>query len=141
MPHSTQARYRPIVAATLLLAACGHRVPQLPTGFWRLDGVTLAEQRLAKGDSGLIFAIFPDSTGLAFKRPINLTIDVAHEFYHLKWGDLGIDSLTLIRARDSIATFLDAYDVRILAAHMGMSLEQTRRELERASPTTGTDHQ
>jgi hypothetical protein len=140
MPYSIGTPYRLVVAATLLLAACGHRVPPLPTGFWRLDGVTLAEQRLARGDTGLIFALFPDSTGLAFKRPIDLEIDEAREFYHLKWGDLGIDSLTLIRARDSIATFLDAYDVRILAAHMDMSVEQMRRELERTSPAPRTNH-
>ena len=136
MTHSARTPYKLVAMTGMLLVACGHRVPRLPIGFWRLDGATLAEQQLARGDSGLIFALFPDSTGLAFKHPINLVVDQAHEFYHLKWGDLGIDSLTMIRARDSIATFLDAYDVRILAAHAGMGVDQMRRELERTPPAT-----
>ena len=124
------------LVSTLLLCACRHRVLSLPADFWRLDGSTVAEQRLAKGDSGLIFVHFPDSSGLAFTCPINLEIDPRHEFYYLKWGDLGVDSLTLGRARDSIGRFLNSYDVRVLAARLGVTAQQMRAGLERSCPDT-----
>jgi hypothetical protein len=91
-------------------SAQARRLPPLPVGFWRLDGTKMAEEAMSKGDSGLIVLVVPDSTVLAFKRPLNLEMNTLRDLYHIHYGDLGIDSLGLLRYRDSINVFLQAYN-------------------------------
>ena len=107
---------RAIISAIVALAistsasAQARRLPALPVGFWRLDGTKIAEEAMSKGASGLIVLVVPDSTVLAFKRPLNLEMNTQRDLYHIHYGDLGIDSLGLLHYRDSINVFLQAYN-------------------------------
>ncbi len=124
-----------LLATTTLvvLVSCGQhrRVPPLPTGFWRLSGDELARRALSRGDSGLVVLFFPDSSSLAVKRDINLQMDPERDFYHLVYGDLGIDTISLSRCHDSIVTFLDAYNWRMLSTRFGLDPEELEQIIKR----------
>ena len=103
-----------VVVAFLLTAGCSgaRRLPDLEPGFWRQDGAAAGQVALTNGDSGLIVLVLPDSTWLAFKEAINLEMNTERDIYHITFGDLGIDSARLDTLRDSINTFLQAYNFR-----------------------------
>ena len=106
-----------VVTALLITMGCSgaRRLPNLEPGFWRQDGAVVAQAALTRGDSGLIVLVLPDSTWLAFKQPINLEMNTERDIYHIAFGDLGIDSVRLETIRDSINTFLQAYNFRKIA--------------------------
>ena len=115
------------------LSGCGEgrRLPPLSVGFWRQDGTVAARQALARGDTSLIILMLPDSTTIAFRRPLNLELDPNRDIYFLKYGDLGIDSSGLGGLRDSIRAFIVAYNESVFTSRFGVDPGQLKRALER----------
>ena len=124
-------RYLLIGSVVAIVSCTNHRQPPLPTGFWQLNGDSAARQALARGDSSLVLLEFPDSSGLAFEDPVNLEVNPEHEIYEMRFGDLGLDKVTLSRAHDSIVAFLDAYNWRMLAGREGREPEELRQDILR----------
>ncbi len=119
------------LAAVVSSCGQGRRLPPLSVGFWRQDGTVAGRQALARGDTGLIILILPDSTTIAFRRPLNLELDPNRDIYFLKYGDLGIDSSGLGRLRDSIRAFIIAYNESVFTSRFGVDPGQLKQALER----------